>query len=563
MKALISFVVLCTTMLTVYAQDKYNTLTINYRGQNRQVLIDGRSFTPVENSNSDANTTAGTRFYNFSIVTNELAPGTHKLSILSQNNRRSREATFTLRANYDLTINVEGNGSLQQKETFRRLASGNTGTNAMTTARFNALVAEISRNRQATARYNMIQSAFANTNNYFSTAQAKRLIQLINGEPFRLQLAKSALRSITDTRNIYGLTSVLSSQASKNELSAYIRTNATSTGTETGGAIGNGNATTAMSTATFNTLLEDVRNRWESGARYTAIQSAFSAGSNYYFSTAQVSQLIQLLSSEGERLQMLKDAYKKVVDPANFPQTYSLLSIQASRDDLSYFVRMNGTPGTPVHTGTYGTPMSDASYNTLYESIRSAWGTGVRKREILNAFANTSNYFSTFQASQLVQLEASEQDRLDLAKASLRSITDRQNITLLYNSLVTQAARNELASYINTYGFTSTTTATTNTSITPMSDASFTILLEDTRKLWIPGAKKATVLQAFATPNNYFTTLQAIQLIQLDNDEPDRLTMAKASYKTLVDKQNFPQVFDLFTSQIYKNELAAYISTLQ
>ncbi len=562
MKTLIALVVSCTTMLSVYAQGNYNTVTINYRGQNRQVLVDGRTFTPVENTNYDANATSGTRAYNFSIVTNELAPGTHKLSILRQNNRRSSEATFTLRANYDLTINVDGNGSLQQTETFRRLGSGSTGTSAMSNARFNALVAELNRNRNATTRYNMIQAEFANTSNYFTTAQAKRLIQLINGEPFRLQLAKSSVRSITDTRNIYGLSSVLNSQAGRNELSEYIRTNVSTGSTGTGGTVGTGNTTTAMSTTTFNALLEDVRNRWQSGARYTALQNAFSTSSNYYFSTGQAAQLIQLLSSENERLQLLKDSYKKIVDPANFTQTYTLLSSQASRDELSYYVRMNGTTGT--NTGsTVGTPMSDAAYNSIYESIRSAWGTGVRKREILNVFANTNNYFSTYQAAQLVQLESSEADRLDLAKASLRSITDRGNITLLYNALATQAARNELASYINTYGFNSNTTGTSTTYMTPMSDANFNTLLEDTRRLWIPGAKKATVLQAFSSANNYFTTAQAIQLIQLDNDEPDRLAMAKASYKVLVDKQNFSRVYDLFTTQSYRNELAAYIATIQ
>ena len=571
MKTLITLVVCCTTMLSVYAQGSYNTVTINYNGQNRQVLIDGRSFTPVANDNYDGRSTTGSRSYNFAVVTNELAPGTHKLSLVRQNNRRNVETSFILRSNYDLTINVDGNGSLQKTETYRKLGTA-TGseTVAMSATRFNALVSQINRNRQATTRYNMIQAALSNSSYYFTTTQAKRLITLINGEPFRLQLAKTAVARITDTRNLNSLGTVLASQAGRNELAEYIRQNATTptTGTTTvtspaGSSFGN--STTAMSTTTFNSLYEDVRNRYGSGVRLSALQNAFAQGSNLYFSTAQVSQIVQLLTSENERLQILKQAYSKVIDPTKFTQTYTLLNSISSRDDLADHIRMNGTTG---NTGTTGSntanAMSEGAFNTLLEGIRNAWGTGVRKREVLNAFANTSNYFSVYQASQLVQLESNDRDRLDLAKASLRSIVDRQNMALLYNALTMQSSRDELAVYVNSYNNgTAGNIPVGSTSNTPMSDANFATLLEETRRLWLPGAKKATVLQAFTTQNNFFTTAQAIQLIQLDSDEDDRLEMAKASYKTVIDKQNFTRVYDIFTTQSYRNELINYVNSNQ
>ena len=556
MKTLFTLIVCCTTMLSVYAQGSNNTVTINYNGQNRQVLIDGRSYTPVENSNFEAGATSGARSYRYSIVTNELASGTHKLEMIRQNNRRDSESTFNLRSNYDLVINVDGDGSLQQTETFRRPGTtGSTGTSSMSTARFNALYSGISRNRQATSRFNMIQAAFSNTANYFTTVQARRLIQLINGEPFRLQLAKVSVARITDTRNLNSLSTVLASQAGRNELLEYIRVN--------GAAVvpgGTGSSSMAMSANTYNTLFEDVRNRYQAGARLSAIQTAFAQGSNNYFSTAQVAQLVQLLSSEGERLQVLKTAYNRVVDKNNFTQTYTLLSTLQSREELAYHIRSNGNSGSPDNTGSNSSaPMTDANFSSLFESIRSAWGTGVRKREVMNAFANTNNRFSVYQVAQLVQLETEERDRLDLAKASLRSIVDPQNIALLYNALTMQSTRDELAAYINVYNGGTGASPGTSTSMTPMSDANFATLLEETSRMWLPGAKKATVLQNFATPNRYFTTAQVIQLIQLDRDEPDRLEMAKASYKTVVDKQNFARVYDLFTMQIYKTELAGYI----
>jgi hypothetical protein len=148
---------------------------------------------------------------------------------------------------------------------------------------------------------------------------------------------------------------------------------------------------------------------------------------------------------------------------------------------------------------------------------------------------------------------------MDMAKASLRSITDPANITQLYNVFSTQARRDELAAYVRAYNNgTAGNTGTTPTYRTAMTDANFTALLNETSRMWLPGAKKTAVLNAFATSGNYFTALQARQLIALDNDEPDRLDMAKASYKTLVDPQNFSQVYSLFTNQAYVNDLTNF-----
>ena len=65
---------------------------------------------------------------------------------------------------------------------------------------------------------------FANETYYFSVAQAKQLIQLVSSESNRLELAKSAYGNITDPGNFNLMYDVLTSQSSKNELSAYVST---------------------------------------------------------------------------------------------------------------------------------------------------------------------------------------------------------------------------------------------------------------------------------------------------------------------------------------------------
>jgi len=564
MKSGISFI-FCFIAVSAFAQNKYNTVTINYNGQNRQVFIDGKLYTPsatsqyasstaqYDSSNDNNNST-----YNFKVVTNDVAPGRHVLLLKRDNNRRNIETSFNTRNNYDLAITVDRDGSVQLKETYKKGTAAGTGRVPMSTASYNTIVRAVRNTSQASAKVNVLNEAFAKTTNFYTTSQARKLILLINGESARLQLAKFAVRGITDNRNIYSLNSLFANQASRYELAEYIKNyNAL----QTSGTI-TPITKTPMAEAKFNLLLNDIRNRWQPGAKMTAVSNAFIATDNF-FTTAQAIQLIQLLSSESERLQLAKASYRTIVDTLNFIQVSELLGTQSSRDELAFFVRSNGSnTGSNISATNNKTAMSDINFNNLHERIREQWIPGVKKNEVLNAFANTNNYFSTYQVSQLVQLDSDEPDRLDMAKASLRSITDPENIALLNNVFITQQIRDEFTAYVRNYRNTNTSTTSspgTNVSRTPMTDANFTVFLNETKRLWLPGAKKATILEAFSTPNNYFTTLQAMQLIQLDNDEPDRLDMAKAGYQKIVDPQNFTQVYSLFNNQVYIDELTAYV----
>jgi Domain of unknown function (DUF4476) len=50
-----------------------------------------------------------------------------------------------------------------------------------------------------------------------------------------------------------------------------------------------------------------------------------------------------------------------------------------------------------------------------------------------------------------------------------------------------------------------------------------------------------------------------VQLLQMVNSENFRLQMAKLSYRTITDRSNFNQLYDLLNSQASRNELDAYV----
>jgi hypothetical protein len=319
---------------------------------------------------------------------------------------------------------------------------------------------------------------------------------------------------------------------------------------------------TAMTASNYNILVGNVGRIRTTSGRVSAINTAFTNSSNY-FTTAQVSQLVRMVTGDANRVQLLKASYRSVVDPANFSTLYTLISSIAGREDVATYVSTYAASNTGSYptTGTTGA-MTNYNFNQLVTQVRNEYNTDTRVNTIYNAFTNTANNFSTEQVRRLIQLITGEDNMLHLAKASYRSVVDKNNFQTIYNMIPTQAGRNELANYVNTYNpnvvYSGTVNAPSTTIKTAMSASAFNTLLTQIRAQWLPGAKRNAVINAFNT-GDYFTTAQALQLIQLDNDEPDRLEMAKASYKTIVDPANFSQVYNLFANKAYRDELVLYV----
>lgn len=78
-----------------------------------------------------------------------------------------------------------------------------------------------------------------------------------------------------------------------------------------------------------------------------------------------------------------------------------------------------------------------------------------------------------------------------------------------------------------------------------MSDYDFNQLVQKINKQWI--GKMGTAKDGIN--NNYFSTYQVKQILQIFSSENDRLELAKLSYRNVVDQQNFRQLYDLFSRQ--------------
>jgi hypothetical protein len=530
MKVFLSLMISCFIALSSFAQ--YSDVTLKVNGnKNRKVVLDGRTYT-MTNTNAKAN--------NKNITITDLQPGKHTIQVLRNTKATSTTVTtFTLRNGYDVIITVNGTGAVQVKEKKRPATPGTVHT-PMTTTDFNTLKQDINNQWQAGAKLNMINSAFTNTKNFFTTAQAMQLIQLIDAEGSRLQLAKVSYRSITDPANFNNVATLLNDKSSRNELQAYINNYNNPVTTTVNGE---------MNTTSFNALLKDIQAQWQAGAKQNMINNAFANTSNY-FTASQARQLIQLVDAEESRLLLAKASYRSIVDRENFNTVSSLLSNQASRNELSLYINeyINTTTGAHV-------AMNAAAFSNLLKDVQGQWQSGAKLNMLLNAFSG-ANYFTASQVRQLVQTVDAESSRLQLAKAAYKTVTDPSNYGVVSELLEAQASRNDLAAYIRNGG---EVIATAPTGKVAMTDANFQSILDNVNAQWIPGTKMMMLQDVFANTANYFSSAQVKQLVAFVSVEANRLQLLKASYRNVTDRTNFTTTYEMLATQATRDELTRYV----
>lgn len=89
----------------------------------------------------------------------------------------------------------------------------------------------------------------------------------------------------------------------------------------------------AMNGYDFNQLLHKIRNQW-----FGKLSTARDAVNSNYFNTYQVKQILQIFSSENDKLELAKLSYRNIVDRQNFKQLYDLFSYP-SQNELDHYVR--------------------------------------------------------------------------------------------------------------------------------------------------------------------------------------------------------------------------------
>jgi len=97
---------------------------------------------------------------------------------------------------------------------------------------------------------------------------------------------------------------------------------------------------TPMADQEFKDLLRSIQLTFGLGAKYDKLSDIFNTETNY-FTVAQAKQLIQLVSSENNRLELAKSSYNNITDPSNFSLVYDLFTSQTIKNQLIAYVNSN------------------------------------------------------------------------------------------------------------------------------------------------------------------------------------------------------------------------------
>lgn len=423
--------------------------------------------------------------------------------------------------------------------------TANTGTRLLiSNANFNTLVANVKAKWSQSLKGEALRDAFINSNNLYTTSQVRQLMGLVTSESDRMDLIKLAYPVVTDANNFASLNDVFASAANRAEFNDFI--------VSKGGVIANTGIKSPMTANNFNLLMTTIEGKWSQALKADAVRDAF-INTNNYFSTLQIRQLLALVTSENDRMNLVKLAYPGVTDATNFSSLYDVFTSTANRNEFNDFIVSKGgvavTPGVKVQ-------MSANNFNLLINNIQGKWSQALKTDAVRDAFLNTNNYFSTVQIRELLTLVTSERDRLELAKQSFRSVMDPAVFYQLGDLFTNSSYRSEFNDYASAQ-----TGVTVNATVkTPMTNGDFSILVLTIRSNFLQLLKVQAERDVFANPNNFFTTAQVKQLITLINSEPNRLELAKLSYKTITDPENFTQLNDLFQLKANRDELAAYVN---
>lgn len=549
MKTLLSTICVCFLAASGIAQTTSN-VNIIFRGitkttNNYEVRIDDKRY--FSNTNT-SNATA------YKIEISNVLTGTRSLKVykLRSNSTASNSSTqntliysnnFMLRPGYDMNITVRANGSVAFSEEMSNDVN-TTNSAPMASADFNYLKQSIQSQNSQAVRSERVRNAFVNTNNHFTSVQIRQLLGMIPSESDKLDLAKLAYSTITDSNNYAALGSIFTSTSRRNEFAAFVQSKGDAT-VETSNKV-------LISDSNFNNLVANVRNKWSQSLKGEALRDAF-VNTNYYYTTMQVRQLMGLVTSEADRMDLIKLAYPVVTDANNFASLYDLFANAANRTNFNEFVVAKG--GVAVNTGVR-TLITSSNFNILMQNIQGKWSQALKTDAVRDALVNTNNYYTTTQLRQMLGSVSSEADRLELIKLAYSVTSDANNFATLYDVFESNANRNQFNDFVISKGGIAVNTGVK----AQMTANNFNLLMTNIQGKWSQALKTDAVRDAFANTNNYFSTAQIRELLTLVTSETDRLELAKQSFRSVMDPAVYYQLGELFTSANNRDEFNTYAS---
>lgn len=174
----------------------------------------------------------------------------------------------------------------------------------------------------------------------------------------------------------------------------------------------------------------------------------------YCFTTEQVMKLGVIMKGEKYRYVFFKTAYEKVYDKDNFLHVKQLLETPTFINGINEIYEVPGTDkphGVPEEVESKSTcSVSDSDYSSIKSEIRKEYSSTTRA-EVAKRLIKEYKCLSSEQIKGLLSLFSLEEDKLDVAKFAYEYVLDRRNYGIVSGYFTSQASKNAITEYINTY----------------------------------------------------------------------------------------------------------------
>ncbi|MBN1250732.1 MAG: DUF4476 domain-containing protein [Bacteroidales bacterium] len=166
----------------------------------------------------------------------------------------------------------------------------------------------------------------------------------------------------------------------------------------------------------------------------------------YCMSCEQLMKFASLLSSETNRLSLLKSSYPHIYDLDNYSYTLQLLKNPIFKGDLTKFINSNN--GSAISTKP-ACSVSDNEFNNIQSQIKKQSFSNTKKN-LAKQLIKSKKCFKTVQIIEIIKLFDFSNLKLELAKYAYDYTTDKENYSKVADVLSFEFDKKELLDYIKT-----------------------------------------------------------------------------------------------------------------
>ena len=303
----------------------------------------------------------------------------------------------------------------------------------------------------------------------FSSAQVKEISMIFAQDESRIRFAQAAYPNVVDKQNFYDVYDAFTKFSMAIRLYEALQQESNTPATPNPNTnpvnptqpndedfpelsypaaelyVGRTGCRNFLSAREFNTQAASLRRMPNEQQRY---QAALRFVRNGCLTTEQLMKTASLLDSENNRLELLKQGYRRIYDIGNYQLAVQLLTQPRLQNDFNNFLNQQEDPITPVVVNPNPNPV--VTPNPTVTPACNVSDADDKRVTLLRTIATSNRCFTVNQVRTLMRLFSFEKNRLESAKI-LYDFTlpeERRNYFSLGSELSFSASRTELNNFI-------------------------------------------------------------------------------------------------------------------